>query len=115
MGIDASTVKVTLDGADRELVCTIESVLVMNRAYGGMQKMFDQIQAMDIEAMVLVLQAGLGEIGAKSTEELIGKVFKTGLINVRPALAQFVLLAASGGVLSPDDEEPADDGEPGKT
>lgn len=111
--LNASTVNIVLDGEDRELVCTIEAVIVMSKAYGGMLAIYDRIKALDIEAMTVAIRAGLNVDGPEAVG-LMEKVYKTGLMNLQPFVGSFVLLAASGGVRADDDEGEDDSDAPGK-
>ena len=114
MGLDASTVTIKLDGVDRDLVCTIDSVIVMSRAYGGMMNLYERVKALDLDAFTVIIRAGLMLDGPEA-EALMEKVWKTGLTNLMPGVAEFTLLAASGGVRHDDsDEAEGETGEPGK-
>lgn len=109
--MDASTVKTTLDGADVELVCTVEAMSVMSRAYGGMLPLYERVKALDFEAMVVAIRCGMMVDGADA-EALPEKIFKTGLFELQTDVAEFVLLAASGGIRK--DASEVDEEKPGK-
>ena len=107
--LDASTVRIVLDGVDRDLVCTVDATMIMSRAYGGMMNLYERIKALDIEAFAVAIRAGL-MIDGPEAEKLIETIFKTGLIDLRPGVSEFVLLTASGGIRR--DEVDDDGGEP---
>ena len=92
--MDASNVKITLDGKDVELVCTVEAVLIMSRAYGGMMKLYEKVKDLDLEAITVVVRAGT-MVDGKEAEDLMAKVYKTGLVNLMADVGDFVLLASS--------------------
>lgn len=95
--MDASTVTIKLDGVDTDLVCTVEAMSVMSKAYGGMLPLYERVKSLDFEAMVVAIRSGMMVDGPEA-EALPDKVFKTGLFELQTDVAEFVLLAASGGI-----------------
>ena len=112
MGLQDSSVFLDLDGETVELKATLEAAQVMSRTYGGMQKLYQGVTEMDIDAICVAIRAGL-MLDGDEAKALPNKVFKTGMIKLMPDVGAFVLLVASGGVRSDDKAEP-ESPEPGK-
>lgn len=110
--LNDSTVTIKLGGEDRDLVCTIEAALVMSRAYGGMLELYEKVKALDLEAFTVVIRCGL-MVDGKEAENLMETIFKSGLIDLQPKVAEYVLLMASGGVRQ-EETSGEGDAEPGK-
>lgn len=110
--IDESTVRIRLGDRDVELVATLEGTILMSRAYGGLKRVVDLVKDLDIEAMAVVIRAGM-LVDGEEAKAILDDAFKAGLVNLIAPLVEFVLICANGGVLpSVDPEEGAEPGKP---
>lgn len=106
--MDRSTVTIELDGDAVDLNCTLDAMIVMSKAYGGMLPLYNRVKDADLEAITVAIRCGamLDDLEAR---DLMNKVYTTGLIDLSVGVGEFVLLCASGGVRQEESLTEGDD------
>lgn len=90
----SGSMEVELDGKTYELVASPKAMKTINRAFGGFGPAFQAIQNMDVEALEVILRAGLKR---NEAEDLEDKIFATGLVKVVKPSVEFLLMVQNGG------------------
>lgn len=100
------SVSITLAGESVTLKPTLGAAIVINRAFGGLVEAQRRVLAQDIEAIGVVIAAGLGR--SEKTESVLGEVFETGIDELVGPAGNFVAaLATAGGRKKASGEGPA--------
>jgi hypothetical protein len=99
-------VEFILDGKSETLRSTLRAAKAVN-SMGGFQEAWRRLAAMDLEAYVAVVAAGLG----KTMQEVEGAVFRTGLPQLSEPAALFVGYLANGGKARDTTSEESGSGE----
>lgn len=104
------TVKIEFPGEGIfELVPSLDAVELINSAFGNFNNAINAVGAMDFNAIVSVIDAGIEKKLKKSArgyskEGLKESVFKKGIMEIMPDAVKFVMLCANGGKF-PDENE----------
>jgi hypothetical protein len=86
-------VEITLDGKSETLRCTLPAARAVNAISGGFLEVYSRLAAIDFEAYVLVVAAGLN----KKPADVETAVYKNGLPMLTAPLSEFVGMLANGG------------------
>lgn len=103
-----SSVKMELDGKDVELTATVEAAVIISTAFSGVKEAYDRVLKLDLVAITTVVRAGL-MIDGPEAEQLMDKVYKTGLIKIQPRVTEFLLMMLNGGIAPKLDDEGTDE------
>lgn len=103
--LGAGNVEIELDGEAKTLKPTLRAARTISRTFGGFQKAIEAIGAMDLEASIAVVMAGVNAKPAEG-DEIAEAVFATGLPDlVEPLILYLTNLANGGRPLSGGSEE----------
>lgn len=94
--LGAGNVEIELDGEASTLKPTLRAARTISRQFGGFQKAIEAIGAMDLEAYIAVVMAGVGAKPADA-EEMAEAVYATGLPDLTEPLIQYLTNLANGG------------------
>lgn len=107
--LDDGSVMIELDGVVRALQCTPAAVMTISKVYGagGVQEAINRIFALDFEAFVVVVNAGLGfkPKTAKEADEQVARVYAAGMTDLRVPLLDYLGALARGGKPLPKDDD----------
>lgn len=94
--LGAGNVDVTLLGETHVLKPTLDAAMTLSRQHGGLMDLIQQIGRMDFDAIVLVLQKGLG-LSGDDAKALPEKVYATGLLSLVAPCTKYVHVLLNGG------------------
>jgi hypothetical protein len=86
-------VAITLDGKDVSLKCGSEAAKIVNAIAGGMLPAIGRLGALDFDAYVQIVAAGLN----KKPRDVEAAVYKTGIVELTKPLITFVEHLTNGG------------------
>jgi len=84
----------TLDGEDLFLKPSLKACMSVSRLHNNPHETASKVMAMDFDTIVSVVGFGLNRPVSKELQE---KVYKTGLVELRPALISFIHVVNNGG------------------
>lgn len=100
------TVELVLGETTYHLAATMNACLKLS-AMGGVMKAWEAVTALDLQAMAALVAVG-AELDDREAMKLPERIFKAGIVEVRPKLQTYVMLLSNGGRLpSPEDDEPS--------
>ena len=102
--IGAGDVVINLDGEEVTLRPTLEACTTLSRIQGGIHAQVQRCLALEFDAILAVIVAGLGMRG-NGSKDLPGKVFKSGLIQLSAPCISFLHIVANGGRPLGEDQE----------
>lgn len=106
---------------ERQLKPTIAAMRRISSKHGGLRQAIDKVEKLDIDAIVDILEAGLGsQQTIKAREELMDTVYRTGLSSDTGRLAEqcvsYVICLIRGGRPMPaSGTSDSEDSEPNPT
>lgn len=83
-------IELDLDGEIVTLKPTLRGALAISRQLGGVQEALQKVVKLDIEAICLVVAAGLGVTGQKEVDQLGEKVWRTGAGGMVEPVARYL-------------------------
>lgn len=99
--VGSGDISITLDGEEYVLRPTANAALVISRQSGGLRGAIDSVLRLDMDVIVRVIQAGLGQQVSNKMKDLDVKVFKSGLTDQQGGLVskcvEFLHILANGG------------------
>ncbi len=95
-------VGITLDGEDTFLKPSLRACMGISRLHNNPYETANRIMQMDFDVIVKVAAYGLNVAPNKILEE---KIYRTGIVNIRPALIAFIHIVNNGGRPVSVDEE----------
>lgn len=100
---------------ERQLRPTIAAMRRISTKHGGLRQAIDKVEKLDIDAIVDILEAGLGsQQTIKAREELMEAVYRTGLSSDTGRLAEhcvsYVIVLMRGGRPMPANAGTIEDG-----
>ncbi len=111
-------VVITIDGVEKLLKPTFGAARTISQKYGGLQGAVDRIARLDMEAVVDIIQLGLGyTAGRRPPSDLAEKIWKEGLTDATGGLAEkcitYLHILMGGGRIGepdsgPEEREPED-------
>lgn len=101
-------IAIILDGEDTFLKPSLRACMGISRLHGNPYETANKIMQMDFDTIVKVAAYGLNVAPNKSLEE---KIYRTGIVNIRPALIAFIHIVNNGGrpVNTDEDGNPKED------
>lgn len=84
----------TLDGEELFLKPSLRACQAISRMHGNPHETANRIMGMDFDVITKVAAIGLNRAPNKALEE---KIYKTGPVNIRPALIAFIHVVNNGG------------------
>ncbi len=96
------------DNGEVALKPTLDAAIRLSSAPGGINKMVDRCVNYEFDAILTVVQVGIGE----NSKDLPGIVFRTGMIELAPSCIEFLHVIANGGRSLSDKPEQKEDGTP---
>lgn len=94
--LGAGDVQITLDGETRTLRPTLRAAKGISAQFGGFQKAFENIAALDLDAYIAVVSLGLDAKGDEA-KEVPDLVWRTGMPNLTEPIARYLSNLANGG------------------
>lgn len=99
----------TLDGEELFLKPSLKACISISRMHNNPHETASKVMAMDFDTIAAVVGFGLDRPVSKALQE---KVYKTGLVELRPALISFIHIVNNGGrPLNVDEEAKGDEDE----
>lgn len=86
-----------LDGETVTLAPTLFAAISICKHFGGFPNALDKVSNLDIESYAAVVRAGLGYKTDKEALGLLDKVYASGVVNLRLAMQEYLLVLAHGG------------------
>lgn len=87
-------VPITIDGEALFLKPSLKACMALSRMHNNPHETASKVMAMEFDVIVNVIAIGLNRSVTKDLQE---KVYKTGLVDVRPALISFIHVVNNGG------------------
>ncbi|MGO1121217.1 hypothetical protein ACTL6U_21175 [Rhodovibrionaceae bacterium A322] len=90
---------ITLEHEDRcyDLQPSLRAATSLNRQFGGFGAALERLKLLDLEALALVLAAGLNWKGAEAQREARELAFQMGALKLAGPLSDYLLILANGG------------------
>lgn len=104
----SGTLEFELDGETFELTASPRAMKTVNNQFRGFAGAFEAVQRMDVEAIEIILAAGLPRADAKDLDQ---KIFKAGLSNVVAPAIKLLVALQNGGTFPDDEDEKTEDKE----
>lgn len=101
--------EVPLHGGTVVLTSNLLACKILCRQFGGIQAALQRVAAGDVEALILIVRAGLGitsDAQAKA-QDIDERVFRTGILVLTSPLTEFLLNTANGGKTMAESEAAA--------
>lgn len=108
--VSVPEVVIDLSGETFTLTKTLGAAIGINAAFGGIFLAGQRAQAGDIAACATIIRYGAG-LDAKAEKELVGKVFKAGVVNVSTKAMNFIGLLMEGEDAESGEAKPSDQSE----
>tara|TARA_R110002072_G_scaffold86176_14_gene194583 strand:+ start:181 stop:573 length:393 start_codon:yes stop_codon:yes gene_type:complete len=91
--------RITLEHDARryELQASLRAATNLNRQFGGFGAALERLKLLDLEALALVLAAGLNWKGSEALKEARELAFKIGALKLAGPLSDYLLILANGG------------------
>lgn len=107
-----ATVKVELNGSEKELVPSLAALEYLNKEFGNIQAVLARLGTFDFEVYPKVLYAGLLHENKRSgtVEAAKSLVWETGMTELLQPFIRFVIILLNGGK-EPEEEAKASTGE----
>lgn len=96
------------DNGEAALKPTLDAAIRLSNMPGGINKMVDRCLNYEFDAILTVVQVGLGE----NSKDLPQIVFKTGMLELAPSCIEFLHVIANGGRPISDTPENEEDSGP---
>lgn len=117
MALLTNRVSIRLGDADYDLIPSINAALVLSRGPGGLKATIDAVQAMNLEAIVQVVQVGLDrEVARKLNDQLPELVWSSGLLSSDGGIVlrcvEYLVALSYGGRRQPNLEASDDTARP---
>ena len=103
------TLSVNLDGTPSDLRCSLYAAKQINAMFGDYQGALDRLRALDLNAYIAIVAAGLG----KDARDVEDKVYTTGMSDLILPLMKFVNMLGNGGRPPATDDAKATPGKNG--
>lgn len=105
MNTHSGDVMINLTGhGEVALKPTLDAAIRLSSLPGGINKMVDRCLNYEFDAILTVVQTGLGE----QSKDLAGIVYKSGMIELAPQCIHFLHVIANGGRPLTDESEDND-------
>lgn len=94
--LGAGDVAITINGVEEVLRPTLKAALSISRSSGGFRKAIQAVNDVDVDAIVSTIAFGLG-IEGKAVDELLDRVYASGLASLVVPVSSYLLILANGG------------------
>lgn len=94
--LGAGNVDIELNGETRTLKPSLRAAKGISQQFGGFQKAFDSIAALDLDTFIAVVALGLNVTG-EDAKEIPDLVWRTGMPNLAEPIARYLSILANGG------------------
>jgi hypothetical protein len=95
--MDIKNVEVELSGEKRELKPTLEAMRRVNAYRGGLRNALEAVSNADLDAVALVIGAGLGMKRPEDFEAVAQSIYREGLVKFTGPATDFCVRLANGG------------------